>query len=413
MSVKIIPSPLTGHVEMIGSKSYGHRALIAASLAEGISTITGLPSSDDIRVTLQALKHFGIEFIDHKLHGKSWDYDGKPISCMASGSSLRFFIPSAMTLKKDVLFIGEKRLFERPLDVYEHVFKGLTFQKSETSLQVKGPIPHGHYAVEGHKSSQFLTGLLFALPQLKRDSVIEMITPLKSRSYIDITLEMLRLANIHVIEKKPYFMIQGKQTFKPFDYHVEGDYSQAAFFLVAGTIGKEITISNLNLNSTQGDKKVIDIIRQMGGDITMGKSSVVVKPSVTHGVEIDLEDIPDLGPILMVLAALSKGKTIFHSVERLRYKESDRLAVMMAILDQFSVAYTYEVDCLTISGQALFEGNKVFDTHGDHRIAMALAIASIKCSDSIVINHPEVVSKSYPEFFEVFTQLGGHIHELE
>ncbi|MGA0351455.1 MAG: 3-phosphoshikimate 1-carboxyvinyltransferase [Acholeplasmataceae bacterium] len=413
MSIKLIPAPLSGHVDMIGSKSYGHRALIAASIANGVSTITGLPSSDDIHVTLEALKHFGIEYVNEKVHGKPWNYDGKPIPCMASGSSLRFFIPSAMILKKDVFFTGEQRLFERPLDVYEQVFQGLTFQKSNTSLHVKGPIPHGHYAVEGHKSSQFLTGLLFALPQLRRDSVIEMVTPLKSRSYVDITLEILKLANIHVVEKEPYFMIQGKQTFKPFEYHVEGDYSQASFFFVAATIGEEITVSNLNLNSTQGDKKIIHIIKQMGGDITIENNSVVVKPAATKGIDIDLEDIPDLGPILMVLASLSKGQTRFQSVERLRYKESDRLAVMMDILDQFKVTYSYDKDCLTITGRAFLEGNKVFETHGDHRIAMALAIASIKCSDPIVINHPEVVSKSYPEFFEVFKQLGGSIHEPE
>lgn len=413
MSFKVFPTPLNGHIHIIGSKSYGHRALIAASLSKGTSRITGLPNSDDIQVTLRALKHFGMTFEDHSLTGKPWIYDQKPIDCMASGSSLRFLIPLAMRLKENVYFTGEKRLFERPLDVYESLFESLTFDKTNEGLTVKGPLPFGHYPVEGHKSSQFLTGLLFALPNVRRDSVIELTTPLKSRSYVNITLEMLKRAGVHILEKDSYFMVHGKQTFHPFTYHVEGDYSQAAFFFVAGILGQKVRISNLPLETYQGDKQIIDILKRMGGDIKYEDDYFIVNESKTFGTEIDLEDIPDLGPILMILASLSKGKSVFTSVERLRYKESDRLEVMMHILKKFGVDLNYSNDKLVITGQHTLKGNQSFDTYGDHRIAMALAIASIKCDGPIIIHNPDVVSKSYPNFFDVFKQLGGQFHEFK
>lgn len=412
MSIKITPKKLHGDVSVIGSKSYGHRALIAASLADGKSTISGLPNSDDIRVTLQALEHFGIQYENKEIIGKPWIYDNQPIDCMASGSSLRFFIPIAMRFEYEVTFTGEKRLFERPLDVYENIFQDLTFNKHEDHLVVQGPLTHGYYKIDGHKSSQFLTGLLFALPLVKSDTVIELNTPLHSRSYVDMTLEVLKRSGIHILENKQYFMIQGNQTYTPIDYTIEGDYSQAAFFFAAGTIGKSLQIYNLNPESKQGDLKIIQIIKDMGGDIEYKDNYFVCSPRQTKGIDIDLEDIPDLGPILMILASLSEGKTTFKSVDRLKYKESDRLAVMMNILDQFGVMIEYQKDTLIIHGQHKLKGGLEFDTYGDHRIAMALAIASIKCDDFIIIHHPEVVSKSYPEFFEVFQSLGGEYEEL-
>ena len=413
MSIKITPTHLKGTVNIIGSKSYGHRALLAASLAEGKSTIRGLPQSDDIQVTINALRRFGIYIEKDELIGKPWIYDEKPIQCKASGSSLRFLIPLAMRFKYEVKFIGERRLFERPLDVYETIFDHLTFIKEDSSLTVKGPLKHGHYKIDGHKSSQFLTGLLFALPLVKRDTVIELMTPLQSRSYVDMTLEVLKQSGIHILQKDQFFMIHGNQKYQAIDYDVEGDYSQAAFFFVAGTIGSTITISHLNESSHQGDAKIIQIIKDMGGNIEYKDKQYTVYPSKTKGVEIDLNDIPDLGPILMILAALSEGKTTFKSVERLKYKESDRLSVMMHILNQFGVTLAYQNDTIVIHGQQILKGGLEFDTYGDHRIAMALAIASIKCEGNIIINHPEVVSKSYPDFFEIFKSLGGIYEELK
>lgn len=412
MSIKIIPTKLNGSVDIIGSKSYGHRALLAASLAEGKSNIRGLPQSDDIQVTKDALMHFGIHFNNDELIGKPWHYDQKPINCKASGSSLRFFIPLALRFETEVKFSGERRLFERPLDVYEKIFEHLTFIREDSGLTVKGPLSHGHYKIDGHKSSQFLTGLLFALPLVKKDTVIELITPLQSRSYVDMTVEVLKQSGIHIFEKDQFFMIHGNQQYQPIDYDVEGDFSQAAFFFVAGTIGSKITINNLNETSQQGDSKIIEIIKDMGGQIEYINNQFIVYPSSTNGIEIDLSDIPDLGPILMILAALSKGKTIFKSVERLKYKESDRLSVMMYILNQFGVSLEYQNDSLIVHGQETLKGGIELDTYGDHRIAMALAIASIKCEGNITINHPEVVSKSYPNFFEVFKSLGGNYEEL-
>jgi 3-phosphoshikimate 1-carboxyvinyltransferase len=232
---------------------------------------------------------------------------------------------------------------------------------------------------------------------------------LQSESYVEITLDILRQSNIVIKRQDDIFNIQGNQTYQPISYEVEGDYSQAAFFMVAGTIGQRITLSNLTLNSLQGDRKVISIINQMGGHIEFDdkKNQFTVHPSQTIGIEIDLNDIPDLGPILMVLASLSKGKTTFKNVERLRYKESDRLSVMMEILTQNGIKIELNNEILIIEGKNSFIGGMAHQTHGDHRIAMALAIMSIRCESSIIIEHAEVVSKSYPDFFEVFKMLGG------
>ncbi len=409
MNIKITPNPLFGHVHVIGSKSYAHRALIAASLAHGKSTVRNYPSSDDVTATKSALKNFGISFDGDHIEGHIWIYQHTPIDCKASGSTLRFLIPLALLVKQEVIFTGVKRLFERPLDVYESIFDKSQFYKTHQGVSTKGPIYQRVFKVDGSKSSQFLTGLLFTLPLLPYDSTIEIMSSLQSESYVEITLDILRQSNIVIKRQDDIFNIQGNQTYQPISYEVEGDYSQAAFFMVAGTIGQRITLSNLTLNSLQGDRKVISIINQMGGHIEFDdkKNQFTVHPSQTIGIEIDLNDIPDLGPILMVLASLSKGKTTFKNVERLRYKESDRLSVMMEILTQNGIKIELNNEILIIEGKNSFIGGMAHQTHGDHRIAMALAIMSIRCESSIIIEHAEVVSKSYPDFFEVFKMLGG------
>ena len=409
MWTKLYPSRLTGHVHVIGSKSYAHRALIAASLANGVSEIKNYPMSDDVFATIHALQAFGIEVEKDRVYGNAWHYTGSAVDCLASGSTLRFLIPLSAQLQEEITFTGIKRLFERPLDVYEKIFQSGTFKISDQTLKVKGQLNQKTYVIDGSKSSQFLTGLLFALPKETHDTTLEIKPSLQSESYIDITLDILKKASIHIDKKDQTYVIKGNQTYKPFDYEVEGDFSQAAFFMVAGTIGLEITMSNLLEESKQGDFKIIDIINHMGGDISYDHTHFlyIVKPKETHGMSIDLKDIPDLGPILMVLAAVSKGDTHFTHINRLKFKESDRLEVMLDILSKVGVSYVLGEDTLTITGRNVLKGGQHFKTHGDHRIAMSLAVLSIRVDEAITIDDISVVSKSYPDFFEVFKSLGG------
>jgi 3-phosphoshikimate 1-carboxyvinyltransferase len=409
MWTKLYPSRLTGHVHVIGSKSYAHRALIAASLANGVSEIKNYPMSDDVSATIHALQAFGIEVNKDLVYGKAWHYTGSEVDCLASGSTLRFLIPLSAQLQEEITFTGVKRLFERPLDVYEKIFQSGTFEISDQTLKLKGQLNQKTYVIDGSKSSQFLTGLLFALPKETHNTTLEIKPSLQSESYIDITLDILKKASIHIDKKDHTYVIKGNQTYKPFDYEVEGDFSQAAFFMVAGTIGLDITMSNLLEESNQGDSKIIDIINSMGGDISYDRthSLYIVKPKQTYGIAIDLKDIPDLGPILMVLAALSKGDTQFTHINRLKFKESDRLEVMLDILSKVGVSYVLGEDTLRITGKETLKGGQHFQTHGDHRIAMSLAVLSIRVDEAITIDDITVVSKSYPDFFEVFKSLGG------
>lgn len=322
-----------------------------------------------------------------------------------------------MTLNQKVTFMGRDRLPERPLDIYEELFcaQGLHYQRKTNDhlpVEVKGPLKGGTFIIPGNISSQFITGLLFACPLLKEDSVIKIIGPLESEGYVDLTLDVLKQFGVMIQKNNHQYIIKGNQIYHPQDVHVEGDFSQAAFFMVAGLIGNAIKLHQLNHLSHQGDRAIIDIIQAMGGELSYLDHYYHVKPSLTEGITIDLSQIPDLGPILMVLAALSAGETTFINGKRLRLKESDRLQVMYDVLKQFKVPVTLSDDTLKVKGVSMLEGDQSFDTHGDHRIAMALMIASCRCNKPIIIKDIHVINKSYPSFLKDFIHLGGSYEEL-
>jgi 3-phosphoshikimate 1-carboxyvinyltransferase len=412
MVYKITPKVLSGEVNIIKSKSFAHRALIAASLSNGNSMLHDLPRSDDVLATLNALKHMGIQFKDNQVVGGAWHYDGTTIDCLASGSTLRFLIPLCLRLKEEVILTGTKKLLSRPLQAYQQLFSN-ELEVTPDYVKTKGPIKASYFKLNGDVSSQYVTGLLMTLPLLKRDSVIELTSPLQSKSYVNMTVDVMKQFGLHVVEFEQKYLIQGKQHYVPTEMTIEGDYSQAAFFMVAALIGKKITIKGLQPHSLQGDRAMVDIIQKMKGRIEYDETiqGYHVFPSETVGTELDLEDIPDLGPILMILAALSKGTTHLINTQRLKYKESDRLKVMCDILTSFGVTVEQSHNELWINGQRELLGHQRFQTFEDHRIAMTLAIASIRANGPIEIEHPEVVSKSYPEFFKVFQLLGGNLYE--
>lgn len=418
MNMTIIPGKISGKISVISSKSLSHRYIIAAGLADGTSEIDNVLDSEDLTATREALAALGVKFEENKVIGGVVKAQRQVIDAHESGSTLRFMIPIAMLQKEKIMFTGSGRLPKRTLDVYFDVFKQKNMPFWQMSddflpLEVQGLLKPGHYSIRGDVSSQFLTGLLFALPLLKRDSVIEITTPLESSGYVELTLDVLKRFGIHILSAGNYFYIKGSQKYQPQKAMVEGDYSQAAFWMVAGLIGSEIELLSLNPVSKQGDYKIVDIIREMNGQITYNDLNRIwkISPSDTYGITIDLSQIPDLGPILMVLASLSSGTTTFIHAGRLRIKESDRLEAMYQTLVKFGVSVEIDGDTVKIIGQKTLKGNQEFDSYDDHRITMAIAIAAIRADGPITIVNPMCVKKSYPNFFEVYQKLGGMFHE--
>lgn len=418
MNITITPRPLSGHIKVISSKSLSHRYVIASGLAKGISTIKNVLDSDDLVATKNILSSLGTQFKGDSIIGSKLKLSHQELDCHESGSTLRFMIPIVMLQKELITFTGHGRLKDRPLDVYVELFdqKKIYYRKPEQGylpLDVKGPLKAGHYRLKGNVSSQFITGLLYALPLLKKDSIIELTTPLESKGYVDLTLDVLQSFGIHILSTPPFYYVKGGQQYHAIDASIEGDYSQAAFWMIAGLIGQNIELSGLNPVSKQGDMRIVDLITEMMGNITFDhiSRSYKVHPSTTHGMKISLSQTPDLGPILMVLASLSSGITVFEGCDRLRIKESDRLEAMRENLTQLGVNIEVKGDVATIIGQTQLKGNQTVNAFGDHRIAMAMAIAAIRADGPITIIGAESVSKSYPNFFSDYVKLGGIIHE--
>ncbi|MCK9235569.1 MAG: 3-phosphoshikimate 1-carboxyvinyltransferase [Acholeplasmataceae bacterium] len=423
MKIRLRPSQLFGTLPIIASKSLSHRYLIAAGLAEGESTIHNILDAEDIEATRHALKALNVKFDGNKVIGGQFKLVTSTTNIKASGSTLRFMIPIFMLQANPVTLIGDKRFFERSLQPYEEVFfkKGLDIaiypHDESFSVTVKGPLINGTYHLKGDVSSQFVTGLLFALPLLNGDSEIIFTSKVVSGPYIDLTLLTLDHFGIVYELKKQAIYIPGKQKYHPQNLFVEGDYSQAAFWFVAGTIqnsNKPLQLLGLNPNSKQGDKQIVEIITNMGGRIIYDENndSYLVYPKKTASTTIDLQHIPDLGPILMVLAAVSEGITYFKNTERLRIKESDRFAVMVHFLEMIGIHIKTDKNEMLITGQKQIMGNFNFDAPADHRIIMALTILSLKIKGEVIIQNAHHIQKSYPTFFQDFKKLGGHVDEI-
>ena len=419
MHITITPTPLSGVLRVPSSKSMTHRELIAAALAKGKTTLSGVTPSQDIEATVRILSLMGAHFTEeasedgltfHISGGLSPKEGLLEADAGESGSTLRFLIPLGLISGNTVRYVGHGRLSERPLTPYYGIFdeKGISFDnRGGLPLTVKGSLPGGRYALPGDVSSQFFTGFLFALPLAADDSVLISTTTLESKSYVDMTLDTLARHGITIHEKSPeLYEIPGGQSYRSGAFAVEGDYSQAAFWLVAGLSGKEIKLKGLSRASKQGDKAILAILRAMGGDITEIEGLVSAKPSKTHGTTIDAEDCPDLVPALAALAAVSEGTTEIIHASRVRLKECDRLHVMAVELAKLGADIEEKPDGLVIRGRDHLTGGAV-SSWNDHRIAMALAAVSAKCSVPLTIEGAESVRKSYPTFWEDFKRVGG------
>lgn len=412
--VTLFPGIANGTVKVPPSKSMSHRALICAGLSKGKSFINNVLLSDDIKATMSALEHMGAKFeiSDSTIivtGTKKVKYDGNPINCNESGSTIRFLIPVFSLSNKKVTFTGKESLFKRPFKIYEEIFKAneADFEIRSNSIVVNGRIKARDYYINGNVSSQFFSGLMFTLPLLKEDSKVFYKGNLESNSYIDLTIELLEHFGIDIQKIKNGYYIPGDQAYKATDYDVEGDFSQSAFHLVAGIIGGHVQANNLSQESNQGDKKIIRIIKRMKGRVVYTESGFITDKSKTIGTKIDISDCPDLAPIVALLGSVSTGTTILTNISRLRLKESDRVVSTVNTLSTLGADISVVNDEIVIHGKPQLKGGVTLDSYNDHRIAMMIAIAAFVCEQEIALLRPLAINKSYPHFFEDYKKIGG------
>ncbi len=417
-SVTIEAKALKGVLSAPPSKSVAHRAIICAALSRGECVIENVAASNDILATLDCMRNLGAKCrantkkmtvtIGFK---KTFKYKDKiELDCGESGSTLRFLMPLALLSGVPVRFTGQGRLMQRPQTPYFNIFaeKGIRVEYGRDYIELFGRLEAGTFALPGNVSSQFVTGLLFALPLLAGDSEIVITSPLESKAYVDLTIDILKVFGIEVENYKyKIFRVKGGQKYKPTDYKVEGDYSQAAFFLVAGAIGCNVECLNLNPDSLQGDKAILDIIKETGCKVVKGPNGGIMarRSGIMHGITVDAREIPDLVPIVAVLLSFCKGESRIVNAGRLRLKESDRLRAISTELRRLGVDITEGSDYLKIRGRDLLEAN-VCSSWNDHRIAMAIAIAACRTEGTVtIVGAREAVKKSYPDFFDVYEML--------
>lgn len=397
------------------SKSVSHRAAICAALA-GDSTVKNIGLSEDIIATCGVLNllGYGCELNGDELRSVGRTKTGgqrRLADCGESGSTLRLLLPLALD-GIPTRFIGRGRLLSRPMKPYQELFsaRGVSFDQTPEYIDVSGDLTAGHYLLPGDVSSQFVSGLMLALPRLDGNSVIELTSPLESVSYVELTLRSLAMFGVEVVMGKragrEYYEIHGGQTFKPARTTVEGDYSHAAFWLVAGVTGGDISLSGLDPESVQGDAAIIDILKKMNADIEWRGGELQARPSCLRGAEINISQTPDIFPILSVAACAAKGSTVLTGGARLRVKESDRLAAVAGELAALGAVVREVGDSLCVEGGDRLHGGAV-SASADHRIAMSMAVAASLCEGEVVIDDADCVKKSAPDFWTEYAAVGG------
>ena len=410
--ITISPGSISGEVTVPPSKSDVHRAIICAALAKGISRIEPVAFSQDILATIDCVRALGA---DVTVSGDSITVDGSStfdnkhaqLDCRESGSTVRFFIPVAAAGGVDTIFTGKGRLPQRPLGVYTELLPKHGIEcKTQGGLpfEISGRFCPGVFEVPGNISSQFITGLLFALPLLDADSEIRLTSPLESKGYIDMTVSVQKRFGVEIEETESGYYVKGNQRYNPCEYRTEGDWSQAAFFLVGAALTGCVTVKGLKSDSYQGDKEIADILLRFGAEITVEDDSVRCAKSTLNGIEIDASQIPDLVPILSVCGAFANGETRIYNAARVRLKESDRLAAITSDLSACGADISETSDSLIINGKPMIDGGYA-DGCNDHRIVMSMAIAALLSKNGITISDKESITKSYDNFFDDLSQL--------
>lgn len=422
MKVKVSPSKVSGSVSIPSSKSMAHRAIICASLAQGKSKVSNITYSKDIDATISCMESLGakIQKYDTYCTVEGTDFHvEKEITCNCneSGSTLRFLIPVASLTNQKVTFLGQGRLLSRPMQVYQKLFdeQGLLFVQSDQNIQIQGALKAQTYTIPGDISSQFITGLLFTLPLLKEDSNIIISEPFESKSYVDLTIQMLSKFGIQIQETSDHsYFVAGNQKYLAQDVIVEGDYSQMAFFGVLASLQESLTCANMDPNSKQGDKAILEQIKQAGAKLSVQEDSIIVSHHELHGQTIDLSNCPDLGPILCVLASFANGTTNIINAGRLRIKESDRIEAMETELKKWGVNISSTKDSITIVGKDSYKQDNIVELYGhnDHRIVMAMTVFGLCAKSACIIDDAQAISKSYPSFFEDIKSIGGKVEQV-
>ena len=396
MTVTIEKSRAFGRVSAPPSKSMAHRCLICGALSKGTSTIKGVEFSEDIKATTECLKALGA---DIEISGKTVRIGGisdkkgilsNTLNCRESGSTLRFLIPLCLLFDRKIRLNGSERLMQRSLSVYSDICanQGIAFLKDDSGVTLKGRLQCGRYAVRGDVSSQFISGLMFALPLLERDSVIDITGALESGSYLGMTVKALAEFGVRISRTDEHtVLIKGNQEYKPRELKIEGDYSNAAFLDAFNTIGGNVAVTGLKSDSVQGDRVYKELFSQLEkGDTT-----------------IDVSDCPDLAPILMAVAAMKNGVTL-TGTHRLKIKESDRGAAMAEELAKFGVKTENRENSIRVYNSELKTPYLPLYGHNDHRIVMSLAVLCSTVGGTIY--GAEAVSKSFPSFFNKLKKLG-------
>lgn len=418
MMLTMKPGALRGEVKRVmTSKSQAHRLMICASWCGEETRISHLPASEDAAATVRCLRAMGTEIRkdgeDLILKRGETPAERAEADCGESGSTLRFLLPLAAAKGVSTAFTGRGKLASRPLSpLYEEMTAhgAVLSPQGKFPLMLDGQLEAGEYHLAGNVSSQFISGLLMALPALEGDSRLEIAGRLESRPYVQMTLAALKTFGIQIGEENNGFTIPGGQTFRsPGTASAEGDWSGAAFWLAAGAISPEgVTVDGMNSDSAQGDRAILELLRRFGAAVTEEADKMTVRRGKLRGITLDAADIPDLVPILSVVAACAEGETRITSIRRLRLKESDRVASVLALIRGLGGRGEASEDEMRIEGLGGLMGGDA-DAFGDHRIAMAAAIAATGAKGPVRLSGAESVSKSYPGFFEEFERLGGRI----
>lgn len=401
MKIEIKPSTLCGEIIAPPSKSIAHRFLICGALSRGECRINGVSESEDMKATIGCLSSLGAnvqrESDTVTIFCGLNSQKEVTLDCIESGSTLRFMIPVALASGAEkITFKGSERLIARGVEVYEEVFadKGVRIEKDKNEIVVSGTLESGNYVLRGDVSSQYVTGLMLSLATLNSDSTIEILPPVESRPYIDMTIAVLEKFGVEIEEtEKNKFFVKGGQRFASGTYDVEGDWSNGAILLALNSFGSHIEVTGLDENSVQGDKVCVEIFRALE----------------KRNATIDLSDCPDLAPIAFVVAAEKNGAT-FTGTERLKIKESDRTAVMAEELAKFGARVDVFDDYVVVHKAELHASSKEIRSHNDHRIAMSLAVLMTKYGG--VLDGAEAVKKSFPDFFDVMKRAGAKVYEI-
>lgn len=418
--VKFSPFVPKGTVNVPPSKSDVHRAIICAAMANGVSRISPVALSNDIKATIGCIKALGADAV---LENNVLTVDGTNmyknktalLDCGESGSTLRFFIPIAAVGNINATFVGKGKLPQRPIGIFtEALPKAGTVCKTEGGLplEIKGQLKSGIFEIPGNVSSQFITGLLLALPILEGDSEIVLTSPLESVGYIAMTIRTMKQFGVNIQATEKGWHIKGGQSYKTCDYITDGDWSQAAFFMVLGAVSGKVTVKGVAKDSTQGDKKCAEILARFGAKVIQLDNEVTVEKGELKAITIDASQIPDLVPVLSVCAAFAEGTTKIINAERLRIKECDRLKATAELLNNLGGKVKELSDGLEITGVSSLKGGNV-NGYNDHRIVMSAAVCAARSDEDITATFAMSINKSYPDFYIDYNSIGGKANVLD